>query len=186
LNKDVKTIVKEVLLDAGLKSADFHFNAQESYPVRDFVVQYNESDLDFIQCMLSHYGLFYTFEQEDGGVPSGNNLWGKIRNQATNLIYTKGDFDQWKDLTKQRDDILNLMYGIVPYLAVTYDEKNIKENYKVKIVKANKVRVKVDVKRFELVSSRLDYRLRVYLYGFNSIYKNNKPYIELRPNDMDY
>jgi len=65
LNKDVKTIVEEVLLGAGLKSSDFKFNTKETYPKREFVVQYNESDFDFIQRMLAHFGLFYTFEQTD-------------------------------------------------------------------------------------------------------------------------
>ncbi len=63
LNKDVVEIVQEVLLGAGLASADFKFNAQGSYPKREFVVQYNESDFDFIQRMFSHHGLFYSFEQ---------------------------------------------------------------------------------------------------------------------------
>ncbi len=65
LNKDVKIIVEEVLLGAGLKSSDFKFKTQESCPKREFVVQYNESDFDFIQRILSHHGLFYSFEQTD-------------------------------------------------------------------------------------------------------------------------
>lgn len=65
LNKNVKTIVEEVLLGAGLRASDFKFNTQESYPTRELVVQYNESDFDFIQRMLSHYGLFYCFEQTE-------------------------------------------------------------------------------------------------------------------------
>ena len=124
--------------------------------------------------------------QEDGGLPSGANLWEKIRTQAANPIYTQDDFDKWKDLNKARDELFNMMYGIVPYLAISYDEATIKEYYKTTITKAKKIRTKVAFKRFELVSSRLDYRLRVYPKGFKSIYKNNKAYIELRPNEMDY
>ena len=124
--------------------------------------------------------------QEDGGIAVGGNLWEKIRNQAGNPIYSKKEFDRWKDLGKARDELFNIMYGIVPYLAVTYDKSTIKDYYKTIITKATKIRAKVAFKRFELVSSRLDYRLRVYPNGFKSIYKDNKPYVELRPNEMDY
>ena len=63
LNKNVKTIIEDVLLGAGLLSSDFTFQIKGTYPKREFTVQYNESDYDFIQRMMAHYGLFFMFEQ---------------------------------------------------------------------------------------------------------------------------
>ena len=39
---------------------------QKSYPPREYCVQYGESDLDFVQRLLQHEGIFYFFEYEDG------------------------------------------------------------------------------------------------------------------------
>ena len=49
LNKTVKQIVQDVLEDAQFNSAEFEFKTQGEYPVREFTVQYDESDYDFIQ-----------------------------------------------------------------------------------------------------------------------------------------
>lgn len=65
LNKDVKTIIEDILLGAGMLSSDFKFKTTGSYPKREFTVQYNESDYDFIQRMMAHYGLFFMFEQTE-------------------------------------------------------------------------------------------------------------------------
>jgi len=39
----------------------------ETYPTREYVVQYQESDLDFLHRQLEHWGIFYFFEQSQGG-----------------------------------------------------------------------------------------------------------------------
>lgn len=43
------------------------FRTQGSYPKRDFVVQYAESDLSFLSRLMEKYGIFYFFEQGEGG-----------------------------------------------------------------------------------------------------------------------
>ncbi|HKJ69002.1 MAG TPA: type VI secretion system tip protein TssI/VgrG [bacterium] len=62
---DVEEIVTKVLKDSGFASGDFEFQLNESYPVREFVVQYRESDFNFINRWLEHYGIFYYFDQSN-------------------------------------------------------------------------------------------------------------------------
>jgi type VI secretion system VgrG family protein len=38
---------------------------QESYPLRGFWAQYDETDFDFVHRLLEHWGIFYYFEQAD-------------------------------------------------------------------------------------------------------------------------
>jgi type VI secretion system secreted protein VgrG len=68
-NKTVLEIVEEVLSDYFTKDTDFKIDAAyevkgQSYPKREFTVQYNESDLDFIQRLMEEEGLCYFFNHE--------------------------------------------------------------------------------------------------------------------------
>ena len=73
-NKTVVDIVKEVLgADvAGKKlftTNDYKFKTSKTYPKREYVVQYQESDFDFINRWLEAEGIFYFWEQtEDGDI----------------------------------------------------------------------------------------------------------------------
>lgn len=42
------------------------FELQSSYPQRDYCVQYDESDLDFVQRLMEHEGISYYFLHDDG------------------------------------------------------------------------------------------------------------------------
>jgi type VI secretion system secreted protein VgrG len=44
----------------------FEKRLQKSYKPREYCVQFDESDLDFVQRLLEHEGIFYFFEHEDG------------------------------------------------------------------------------------------------------------------------
>ncbi len=59
-------IVKQVLKDHGFEPEDacWRTNAR-TYPKREYVVQYRESDLAFISRLLEHEGIFYHFEHSD-------------------------------------------------------------------------------------------------------------------------
>lgn len=65
-NKTVPQIVGEVLDDYLEKTQDYVIDvkceAGPDYPKREFTVQYNESDLDFIQRLLEDEGIFYYFD----------------------------------------------------------------------------------------------------------------------------
>ncbi|CAN7727977.1 type VI secretion system tip protein TssI/VgrG [Mesorhizobium amorphae] len=62
--KSVPDIVKEVFDESGI--ADFSLRLQGSYPPREYCVQYDETDLDFVQRLLEHEGILYFFEHDDG------------------------------------------------------------------------------------------------------------------------
>ena len=61
-NKDVQEIAKQVFKDAGIPSDRFAFRLQSSPPVREYCVQYRETDLNFISRLLEEEGFFYFFE----------------------------------------------------------------------------------------------------------------------------
>ncbi len=63
-NQSAVEIVEAVFGD--YPDAAFEKRLTGSYPPRDYCVQYGESDLDFIQRLLEHEGIFYFFEHEDG------------------------------------------------------------------------------------------------------------------------
>jgi type VI secretion system VgrG family protein len=48
---------------AGLSGNDFEQRITRAYPIREYTVQYGESDLDFISRLMEHDGIFYFFEQ---------------------------------------------------------------------------------------------------------------------------
>ncbi|HLY72642.1 MAG TPA: type VI secretion system tip protein TssI/VgrG [Planctomycetota bacterium] len=67
----IPEVLKKVLSDAGgagLKSGDdFDLRLTKSYAKREFIIQYNETDLDFLHRWMEHEGIFYFFEQAESG-----------------------------------------------------------------------------------------------------------------------
>ena len=62
----VPEIIKKKLLLAGLEAeTDFRFRLHASYPPREFVVQYKETDLAFVSRLCEHLGISFFFEHED-------------------------------------------------------------------------------------------------------------------------
>jgi len=65
----VPEIVEQVLKDAGIPADRFEFKpATRPYPRREYVVQYEETDLDFVHRWLEHEGMLYWFQEIDGDV----------------------------------------------------------------------------------------------------------------------
>ncbi|MFH1984874.1 MAG: type VI secretion system tip protein TssI/VgrG [Pseudomonadota bacterium] len=67
LGKTVKEMVEEVLKDGGLTSLDYEFRLQSNYEPQQYVCQYAESHLDFIDRWLAREGIYYYFEQTEHG-----------------------------------------------------------------------------------------------------------------------
>ncbi len=68
LNKDIKMIIDDILLEAGFQPADYSLKLSASYSEYEYIIQYNESDFDFLSRQLSHHGIYYRFEQKDSKV----------------------------------------------------------------------------------------------------------------------
>jgi type VI secretion system secreted protein VgrG len=60
----VVEIVEKIFSKYG--AAKFEKRLQGSYPPREYCVQYDESDLDFVQRLLEHEGILYFFEHGKG------------------------------------------------------------------------------------------------------------------------
>jgi type VI secretion system secreted protein VgrG len=61
----IQKILEDELQGAGLASDDYEINLTETHPYREYVAQYQETDLDFISRLMEHEGIFYFFEHDD-------------------------------------------------------------------------------------------------------------------------
>jgi type VI secretion system secreted protein VgrG len=61
-DKSTPDILKEVLTGAGLSSEGFRFDLLGTYGLRNYCVQYRESDLSFISRLMEESGIYYYFE----------------------------------------------------------------------------------------------------------------------------
>lgn len=83
-SKTAPEIVKSVLGDYGF-TADLTDQLQDTYPTRDYCVQYRESDFNFISRLMEEEGIYYFFRQDEkklklvlaDGVQSHKSIKGK-------------------------------------------------------------------------------------------------------------
>lgn len=63
----VEEIITQVLTESGgfQKGLDFEFNLRGTYEPREYCVQYQETDFDFISRLMEHEGMFYYFLHDD-------------------------------------------------------------------------------------------------------------------------
>lgn len=68
MKKSVPQIIETELKKSGFTSDDYEFrwSGAREYKEKEYVVQYIESDLNFIQRLCEHEGIFYFFEHRDG------------------------------------------------------------------------------------------------------------------------
>ena len=64
-DKTVLDIIKEVLDGAGISGSAYKVSCKGSYPSLEYCVQYRESDLNFLDRLAEHFGIFYFFEFTD-------------------------------------------------------------------------------------------------------------------------
>ncbi|WP_172743497.1 type VI secretion system Vgr family protein [Citrobacter youngae] len=61
INKSVPEVVSEILQEHALHGWEYDFTLTQSYPKREQINQYQESDLAFIERLLAEVGIFYFF-----------------------------------------------------------------------------------------------------------------------------
>ncbi|WP_159282729.1 type VI secretion system Vgr family protein [Rahnella variigena] len=61
VNKSVQDVVTQILEEHSFKSWEYEFALKQTYPKREQINQYHESDLAFIERLLSEVGIFYFF-----------------------------------------------------------------------------------------------------------------------------
>ncbi|WP_294962577.1 type VI secretion system Vgr family protein [uncultured Gilliamella sp.] len=61
-NQSVVTVVEEVLRNHGFTGIDYRLELKQTYPIREFITQWQESDLTFIQRLLADVGIWFRFE----------------------------------------------------------------------------------------------------------------------------
>ncbi|WP_392561457.1 type VI secretion system tip protein VgrG [Orbus sturtevantii] len=61
-NQSVVSVVEEVLRRHGFTGVDYRLALKDSYPAREFITQWQESDLAFIQRLLADVGIWLRFE----------------------------------------------------------------------------------------------------------------------------
>ncbi len=65
LNRTIPQILDDVLRSAGFEKDDYSIDLAESYPEREFTIQYAETDFDFLSRLLARAGIFFTFESDE-------------------------------------------------------------------------------------------------------------------------
>lgn len=63
-NISAPDIVKQIFTEKGF--TDFKMNVHNTYEEREYCVQYQETDFNFVSRLLEDEGIFYFFEHEDG------------------------------------------------------------------------------------------------------------------------
>ncbi|RMH96339.1 MAG: type VI secretion system tip protein VgrG, partial [Calditrichaeota bacterium] len=64
-NLPLDQVVDHLLREGGFSASDMDFKLNESYPTLEYAVQYRETDFDFINRRLEHFGVFYFFDDDD-------------------------------------------------------------------------------------------------------------------------
>ncbi|MCG0456680.1 type VI secretion system tip protein VgrG [Enterobacter cloacae complex sp. ECC445] len=64
-NQSVPEVVEQVLRKHGLEGPDFEFRLERSYPSRELITQWRETDLQFIQRILSEVGIYWRTEMDN-------------------------------------------------------------------------------------------------------------------------
>jgi type VI secretion system secreted protein VgrG len=62
---DITSLIDTVFTEAGYEAEEYRIELTKTYPQREFVVQYSESDYDFLLRQLAHYGIFFFFDSDE-------------------------------------------------------------------------------------------------------------------------
>ncbi len=63
-DQSVPEVVEQVLRAHGLEGPDFEFRLDRTYPPRELITQWRETDLEFIQRLLAEVGIWFRSEMQ--------------------------------------------------------------------------------------------------------------------------
>ncbi|RPI73934.1 MAG: type VI secretion system tip protein VgrG, partial [Ignavibacteriales bacterium] len=63
-NMDIKKLIETVLQNTGLSGQDYKIDLKSSYPKHEYIVQYHETNLNFLNRRIEHLGIYYYFIHE--------------------------------------------------------------------------------------------------------------------------
>lgn len=65
-NIEIQDLIKIIAEKSGLSGQDFKIELKNKYPKSEFIVQYRETDLNFLNRRLEHFGIYYYFDHSGG------------------------------------------------------------------------------------------------------------------------
>jgi len=65
LNKTVLEVLQDVFNEHTAANISYDIKTKTQFPTREIIIQYDESDFDFVMRLMSHYGLYFFFEQNE-------------------------------------------------------------------------------------------------------------------------
>ncbi len=92
LASTVRDVVSEVLVSDGFHQRDFRFELNCDYPVHEYLVQYEESDREFIDRLLSRHGIHYYYTDKDDGwqvVFSDDSRKSSFHDSLSSLMFSR-------------------------------------------------------------------------------------------------
>jgi len=86
-------IVRRVFETAGVPDDQYEFRIHREHPAHDYIVQYRESELSFVQRLLEEAGIFYFFEDTPAGwrLVLGDSPQAHSRPQAARYEFREAD-----------------------------------------------------------------------------------------------
>jgi type VI secretion system secreted protein VgrG len=63
-HQSVMAVVEQILRKHGFTGIDYRLELHDTYPMREFITQWQESDLEFIQRILADIGVWFCFETD--------------------------------------------------------------------------------------------------------------------------
>ncbi len=101
----IDKLIEEVLSDAGLKGSSLKLELKSQYSEQEYTVQYKETNFNFLNRKLEHYGIFYYFDHSgDSDVivftDTNSNL--PVIHPSENV-----DFNENKDVFGDSETVLN-------------------------------------------------------------------------------
>jgi type VI secretion system secreted protein VgrG len=105
-NMDIKSVIEKVMKAGGLQSSNYKIDFKNSYPEFEYIVQYRETSMNFLNRRLEHYGIFYYFDQSgDEDVVVFTDVNNKLPEIETNDPI---GYNQNRDPLSEKDSITDI------------------------------------------------------------------------------